>query len=783
MKFNVGAKFVCVAIMIAMASMASAQLKNLYVIKPVIKRGAVPFSLGDVRLLPGNPFSEAMKENTGYLLSLDPDRFLHRWRTNAGLKAKAPLYGGWEQTSSHMLGHYLSALSLEYAATGNKVFLSKVNYVVDELDEIQKARKTGYIGGIPGDDTLWNNVAAGKIVSAGFDLNGAWVPWYMLHKIWAGLLDAYLYTGNQKAKKVVTHLSDWAYRKFYNMPDSLFQKMLATEFGGMNESLAEVYAITGNKKYLDLSFKFYHDKILDPLSEGIDDLGGRHANTQIPKIIGAARQYELTGNKKELDIAEFFFKTVLKDHTYVNGGNSNYESFNQPGKFKNALSTNTSETCNTYNMLKLDRHLFTWAPSVELADYYERAVYNHILASQNPETGMLCYYVSLQSGTQKVYSTPDESFWCCVGTGIENHAKYGEDIYFKDGAGGLFVNLFIPSVLTWKEKAVVIKQQNNFPREASTRLKISTAKPVSFSMHLRCPSWSKNGMEIYINGKKTSIASQAGSYTLVDRTWKNNDEIELRFHMQLNTEAMPDDSSKIAIFYGPLLMAGVLGKEKPGLMGVPVLVGNHQPVNEWVKPVDAATLTFTTVNTGRPNEVLLQPFYSIHDQRYIVYWDQFSEAGWQVKKEAYEKELLRLKDIEQRTVDVVRFGEQQSEKDHALTGENTGMGSYMDRKFRDAPNGGWFSIKVKVVPGDLQLLNTYNGSDGGNRAFEIFADGTKIASESLHAEQPGHYIDKQYAIPKNLTVGKDTITIKFQGLPNNIAGAVFESRIVKPAKN
>jgi DUF1680 family protein len=771
-------KHCCFLFFLLVVTALFGQQEDLNVVKPKMKMNAIPFSLGEVRLLPGNPFSDAMKRNADYLLSLNADRFLHRWRTNAGLKAKAPLYGGWEQTSSHMLGHYLSALSLEYAASGNKIFLSKANYVVDQLDEIQKARKTGYIGGIPGEDSLWKQVVAGNIVSNGFDLDGAWVPWYMLHKIWAGLLDAYLYTGNKKAKKVVIGLSDWACRKFSNMPDSLFQKMLRTEFGGMNESLAEVYAITGNKKYLDLSYKFYHKQIMDPLSFGEDKLGGLHANTQIPKVIGAARQYELTGNKREFDIADFFFRTVVNDHTYVNGGNSNYESFNRAGKFKNSVSTNTSETCNTYNMLKLDEHLFTWNPSVKLADYYERAVYNHILASQNPETGMLCYYVSLQSGTQKVYSTPYESFWCCVGTGLENHSKYAEDIYFKDTDGGIFINLFIASMVNWREKNVTIIQENKFPYEGTTHLKIRAVKPVKFSMHLRCPSWSKNGMDIYINGVKSDISSNAGSYTTLDRIWKNGDKIELRFDMNLYTESMPDDPSKIAIFYGPLLMAGILGSEKPGVMGVPVLVTDNRQLKEWIRSTDPANLQFTTQNAGRPRDVVLQPFYSVHDQRYIVYWDQYTEDAWKAKKAAYEKEMIRLADIEKRTVDLVRFGEQQSEKDHDLTGENTGIGSYMDRKFRDAPNGGWFSFKVKVKPGSLQLLNTYNGSDGGNRAFEIFAEGIKIGDEVLKGDKPGEYIQKSYTIPADLTKDKDSLTIKFQGLPKNIAGAFFESRIL-----
>ena len=755
-----------------------AQDNTRYIIKPAIKLQANTFNLNEVKLLPGSPFYTAMKTNAIYLQTLDADRFLNRWRSNAGLEPKAPLYDGWEQTSSHMLGHYLSALVLQYTASGDASFLSKANYVVDQLDEIQVARKTGYIGGIPGEDTLWKNVAAGNIESGGFDLNGAWVPWYMLHKIWAGLLDAYLYTGNEKAKNIVVKLSDWACKEFGNMPDSLFQKMMEAEFGGMNESLAEVYAITGNKKYLDLSYKFYHKKIMDPLWNQQDKLGGVHANTQIPKIIGTARQYELTGNKRESDITEFFFNTVLKNHTYANGGNSNYESFNPAGKFKKALGTNTSETCNTYNMLKLDRHLFTWSPSAKLADYYERALYGHVLASQQPETGNLCYYVSLLSGTQKIYSTPYQSFWCCVGTGIENHSKYAENIYYKDDKNGLYVNLFIPSVLTWKEQGIVITQQNNFPYKASTQLTVTAAKTIKFPIHFRCPSWSVNGISIFINGVEEKALTQPGSYTTINRYWRNNDKVELRFNMELYTEHMPDDSTKVAVFYGPVLMAGVLGTAKPGVEGVPILVTGNKPVKDWIQATDIQHLNFTTTNVGRPKEVPLKPFYAVHNERYIVYWDLFTASSWAEKKAGYQQEIIRLANIEKHTVDVVRFGDQQSEKDHLVSGINTGVGTHEERSFRDAPNGGSFFFTVKVSAGMLQLLNIYNGGDGGNRRFDIFVDDVKIAAENLKGEKPGEYIEQTYIIPVSCTKGKSFITIKFQGLPGNIAGAVFESRIL-----
>ena len=747
----------------------------------------MPFDLNDVRLLDGSPFKAAMDVNAKYLLTLEPDRFLSRWRTNAGLAAKAPMYGGWEATSSHMLGHYLSAVVLQYAATGDKRFLEKANYVVDELEECQNARKTGYVGGIPDEDRVWKEVISGNIKSSGFDLNGSWVPWYMLHKVWDGLIDSYLYTGNEKAKSVVVKLSNWAYKNFINMPDAKFQQMLACEFGGMNESLAEVYAITGDKKYLDLSYKFYHKKIMDPLSKRVDNLGGLHANTQIPKVLGSARQYELTGNKRDFEIADFFFSTVLHDHSYVNGGNSNYEYFSQKGKLANQLSTNTSETCNTYNMLKLDKQLFTWQPDAKLADYYERALFNHILASQQHETGMLCYYVALQSGKEKIFSTPFDSFWCCVGTGIENHAKYAESIYFKGADGSLYVNLFIPSKANWKEKNVVIRQENNFPKVAATTIKVDPKRPTKFAMHIRYPSWAKNGVVLKVNGKVLQTAAKPGTYITIDRKWRKGDYVEVNYPMSLYTEAIAGDENKQAVLYGPLLLSGELGKEKVTAAEVPVLITNGKKVADWIKPINNQSLEFVTAGVGRPKDVELIPFYTMQNQKQVVYWDLFTENQWSARKEAYVAEQNRQAELESRTVDVIRLGEQQPEYDHNLKGENSGIGEYDGEKFRDAtfrlePSGGWFHFDMKSDPKkQLELVCTYNGSDGGNRQFNILVDEETIKIEKLNAENPGKLVDHVYPIPFELTKGKTKITVRFQAASGNVAGALFKCRLVTRA--
>src|SRR5882672_8882436 len=401
-------------------------------VKPQVTMAAYPFSLAEVSLLPSE-FTVARDADIKYLLMIEPDRLLSQFRTHAGLKPKAERYGGWESEglAGHTLGHYLSACALEYAVSGNQEFLKRVNYIVDQLQECQVARKTGYVGAIPREDSVFMEVSQGQIRSRGFDLNGSWSPWYTIHKVMAGLLDAYLYCDNQKALAIEQGMADWTENTLKNLNDEQIQKMLLCEYGGMNEVLVNTYAFTNNKKYLELSYKFHDKVVLDSLAHRVDILPGRHSNTQIPKVIGTVRRYELTGAKSDFVIGDFFWQTVVNHHSYAPGGNSNYEYLSEADKLNDKLTDNTMETCNTYNMLKLTRHLFALQPSAALMDYYEKALYNHILSSQNHETGMMCYFVPLRMGGKKEYSTPFNTFTCCVGSGMENHVKYNESIYFR----------------------------------------------------------------------------------------------------------------------------------------------------------------------------------------------------------------------------------------------------------------------------------------------------------------------------------------------------------------
>lgn len=749
-------------------------------IRPVIPIQAYSFDLRDVQLLDG-VFKDAQGRDVKYMLQLEPDRLLHRFRLYAGLQPKAPVYTGWESEtlSGHTLGHYLSACAMHYAATGDKQFKDRVDYMVEELARCQQARKTGYVGSIPGEDSVWVDVSRGNIRSAGFDLNGVWSPWYNLHKTFAGLIDAYLYADNQKALDVVVKFSDWADNLTKQLTEEQLQKMLACEFGGMNDALANVYAITGDKKYLETSNRFYHKAIMDPLSRKEDILSGKHSNTQIPKIIGSARLYELTGDEKDKTIADFFWNTVVSDHTYVNGGNSEYEYLSEPGKLANHLSNNTAETCNTYNMLKLTRHLFAWNPTATSGDYYERALFNHILASQNDE-GMMCYFMPMRMGAKKEFSTPFDAFWCCVGSGLENHVKYGEHIYARGADGSLYVNLFIASELNWKEKGIVVKQATNFPNSDTVRFSIRAPKPVMLKLKIRKPNWAKR-VNVLINNKQITVAADLQGFLVIEREWNKSDQLELVLHRQLYTESTPDNKDRIAILYGPLVLAGDLGTQKPdAVSGVPVFVNERREVSSWVQPVKDKSLTFQTASAGVPTNVTLRPLYQFKDNYYSVYWDQFTAEGWKTQQAAYEAEKEKEKELERRTVDVVRFGEMQPERDHNVKGEKTWVGEANDRTFREADEHGWFSCDLKIMADEENtVMFTYWGSERGRKMFDIFADDVKIGTQELNSNDPGRFFDVTYKLSEEVTKGKQKVTLKFVALPGKRVGAVYSCRIVK----
>lgn len=763
---------------------------NKLKVKPAIPVKAYAFNLDEVKLL-NSPFKKATLLDSAYLLSLKPDRLLHRFHLYAGLPTKDSVYRGWESQglSGHTLGHYLSAASMMFTATANEEFKTRVEYIVAELEKCQQARKSGYVGAIPDEDSIFGKVAKGEIKSSGFDLNGGWSPWYTVHKVMAGLCDAYLYTDNKKALLVVTGMADWVYNTINHLDDSTRLAMLNCEYGGMNDVLANIYAFTGNKKYLDLSYKFYDEFVMGQLAKRIDPLPGKHSNTNVPKAIGSATQYELTGNARDKIIASFFWESMVRHHTYVIGGNSNYEYCGKPDSLSERLSDNTCETCNTYNMLKLTRHLFVWNPSGHLMDYYERALYNHILASQNPEDGMVTYFVPLRMGTKKEFSRPFNSFTCCVGSGIENHSKYAEQIYSHDEQEGIFVNLFIPSVLNWKEKGIILQQETNFPETNSTSITYLGETGKTITLLIRKPFWSRGRTRFYMNGKENyNIKSYDGKfefdqvegYMPIKVIMQKNDKLEIRFSMHLYTESMPDNPNRIAFKYGPLVLAGLLGKEMPDpVYGTPVLMTDNKNLNDWIKPT-SQPLQFKMEEVGKPFDVTLVPFYKIYDQYYSVYWDYFTQKDWTERQGEYEAEKKRQKEIEEITVDNFRIGEMQPERDHNLiASERSYVSDAIGRMGREARRDHYFSFDMKVIPNIPQkLLLTYIGDDK-DRKFDILIDGINIATEDWHGGKTGKFYDVEYKIPASLINEKKKITIRVEANYGKTAGRVFGARILK----
>ncbi|MFL6620003.1 MAG: beta-L-arabinofuranosidase domain-containing protein [Povalibacter sp.] len=595
------------------------------------------FPLSDVRLGDG-PFLDAQRRDERYLLQLQPDRLLHNFRVNAGLEPKAAVYGGWESQEpwvdirchGHTLGHYLSACSLMFASTGYSELKQRVDYIVDELAACQAAAGTALVCAFPdGAQPLVNSVQGKEF---------AGVPWYTMHKVLAGLRDAYLHAGNERALAVFSKLADALGALIASLSDAHMQKMLEREHGGMNEVFADLSQLTHQAKYLEWAEKFSHRAILEPLSQGRDMLDGLHSNTQIPKVIGFMRIYELSGREDHRRAAEFFWKTIIENRTYATGGNGDGEHFFPPREFVQRLSSaKTMETCCTHNMLRLTRALYTHDPAVAFVDHYERALFNAILGSQDPDTGMMTYFQATRPGYVKLYCTPTNSFWCCTGSGMENHAKYGDSIYFHDDAG-VYVNLFIASRVHWREKHLHITQATSFPEAPRTQLTIEVEKPTSFTIRIRQPNWSSSAA-VRINGEAQQVHRTAGNYIALSRTWKNGDRIEMDLDMQLRLEPLPTSTSIAAMMYGPIVLAGRLGRDgiTPGadlivnerksgeMLNIPRELPkwklNRDRLADSIQRDSKRPLVFYARGVSDLPQLELIPYSAIAHERYNLYWN------------------------------------------------------------------------------------------------------------------------------------------------------------------
>ncbi|MDB5248110.1 MAG: acetyl-CoA carboxylase [Segetibacter sp.] len=614
------------------------QQVGMFAIGDKLKPAVYSFDLHDVKLLDSR-FKQNMEREQQWLMSIHVNQLLHSFRTNAGVYAGSEggyftvkKLGGWEsldcELRGHSTGHILSGLALLYASTGDEKYKMKADSLVAGLADVQKAlNQDGYLSAFP--QELINRNLRGERV---------WAPWYTLHKIYSGLIDQYLYSNNKQALDVVSKMASWAYKKLQPVTPEQRTKMLRNEFGGINESFYNLYAITANVEYKWLAEFFYHNETLDPLKEGKDILNPKHANTFIPKLLGLTREYEIEGKGDGHVMSDFFWQTVMDHHSFATGSNSDKEHFFKPDELSKHLTGYTGESCNVYNMLKLSRHLFTHTANVKYADYYEKALYNQILGQQDPATGMISYFLPMLPGAHKVYSTPDSSFWCCVGSGFENQAKYGEAIYYHNQEG-LFVNLFIPSELNWKDKGVKVKQETSFPEDGATKLTIETNKTLQTTLNIRYPSWARSGVSVKVNGKNFPVKGTPGSYISINRKWGNGDRVEITYAMALRTIETNDNPNKVAITYGPIVLAGAMGTEgmaDPAPYSNPKLYNDYYTYNynvpenitkglsidvknleATIKPVAGEKLTFKTVKEG----VVLKPLYDTHRERYVVYWD------------------------------------------------------------------------------------------------------------------------------------------------------------------
>jgi DUF1680 family protein len=593
------------------------------------------FDLADVDLSEG-PFLHAQKMTEAYLLKLQPDRMLHNFRVNAGLKPKAPVYGGWESEATwadinchgHTLGHYLSACSLAFRSTNDKRFKQRVEYIASELAACQKATGTGLVCAFPKGAALVEAHLRGEKITG--------VPWYTLHKIFAGLRDATLLTKSETSRAVLIRFADWAVVATRPLSDAQFEEMLNTEHGGMNEIFADLYVMTGNADYRTLAQRFSHKAILEPLAKGRDHLDGLHANTQVPKIVGFHRVYDVTGDTKYNDAAKFFWRTVALTRSFATGGHGDNEHFFPMADFaKHVFSAKGSETCCQHNMLRLTRALFMSDAQAEYADYYERTLYNGILASQDPDSGMATYFQGARPGYMKLYHTPEDSFWCCTGTGMENHVKYRDSIYFYDDKS-LYVNLFIPSTLRWKELGAVLTQSTNFPESPTTKIALKLDRPTDIALKLRHPRWSRTAI-VLVNGKEVTRSTVPSSYIELARTWQSGDVVELQLSMEVETEHAPAAPDIVAFTYGPLVLAGALGNESlaPGAdivvnereygkynntpFAAPSLTGDAHTIADRMRPGNSP-LEFS-VESAEKKSVRLIPYYRIAHERYATYWE------------------------------------------------------------------------------------------------------------------------------------------------------------------
>lgn len=783
-------------VILAVSGLAAAETPNAALASEAKTIKVKPLPLDSVRLT-GGPLKHAQELDAQYLLELEPDRMLAYLRQRAGLEPKAKPYGGWDgagrELTGHIAGHYLSAVSLMWAATGDVRFKERADYIVSEMQAIQAAQGDGYLGALEDNQGVdgklrFQELCKGIIRSGAFDLNGLWSPWYVEHKIFAGLRDAYRYTGNRTALEVEIKLAGWIESIVSKLDDEQTQKMLGTEFGGMNEVTADLYADTGDARWLALSGKFEQRAMIDPLSNGQDVLEGHHANTQVPKMIGSLSRYVYTGNETDYKAATFFWNEVALHHSFATGGHGKNEYFGKPDQLNSMIDGRTAETCDVYNMIKMSRELFSVDPDIRYADFHERALFNHILASQDPEDGRVCYMVPVGRGVQHEYQNKFEDFTCCVGTGMESHALHGYGIYYES-PNKLWVSLYVPTHATWATEKTEVEMATDFPIGESASLKVSPESARKFTLALRRPYWAGEGFSVKVNGKALRNLPKADSYVEITRKWKKGDTVELTLPKTLRKEALPDNPERFALMWGPLVLAGDLGPEQHdrrlrragGNGSVPVFVAPAEPVQDFVKPVPGKPGTFVTSGVGLTTDITLVPFYELPRRRYEIYWDMYTPEEWKKKTEALAAEEEKQKKLEAATVAFAEPGQMQTERNFNEQGEETSPVQLMGRSGRRGVK--WFSFDLPVEANHpMELVVTFSNDARRTGSFDVLVDGKKVGEQATERRSPEtdvRFFDVEYALPPEFVEGRQKVTVRFEALPGSDIPGVFGIRTVR----
>lgn len=723
------------------------------------------FSMQNVTLLDEYE-QNAFQKEVEYLKSLEPDRLMRGFGDISGRKINAEKYGGWETSAiqGHTLGHYLTAVSQAYATSKDEELKKITDYMISVLKGCQL--KNGYLHAIP--ESHYDQIESGNT-------SGTWVPWYSMHKILAGLVDVYAFTGNKDALKIASKLGDWVYSRTSKWTPEMQQTVLNVEYGGMNDCLYNLYKHTKNENHLSAAHSFDEISLFEPLYNGKDILNGKHANTTIPKIVGAINRYTVTGEEYYLQVAANFWQIVVENHTYITGGNSEWEHFGEPKVLDAERTSCNCETCNTYNMLKLTRALFKATGDVRYSDYYENTFINAILSSQNPKTGMTTYFQPMASGFFKVYSSPFHHFWCCTGSGMENFSKLGDSIYFHN-ENSIFVNRYTSSSVIWEEKGLTITQNADLPVITFTVNGSAEAEIV-----LRVPDWCKDKPTIKINGEKKLVREKNGFITL-DREWKDGDIIEYEMPMSITIHSLPDNENAVAFKYGPWVLSADMGTNNmnTGTTGVDVtvplwdttlsdiLIVEKGTVNKWLRNIEenlvkiGDSLEFKLNGTNQ--ELIFSPHYKQHTNRYGIYF-RLADSGTKLPENEEDKYTV---------IDSLPVGNDQYEFSHNLQSENSTSGSFNGLIYRDALSDGWFSYHMAVDNTVTNYLKVKYFSGDVGRRFKIFVDGEVLADVTLENPYPNNFYDVYYEIPQEMIGDKDKITVKFQAETGSFAGGIFD---------